>query len=610
VTFDSSGNLYVANFHGNTISEVTQPNTVTTFSNVNTPDGLAFDPNDGNLYVSDKYDDIIYEVPSTGGSPSTYLDNSQLDPNLGLNWPSDVAIDSASNLYVLSMNNNTIFEVPPGGGTATDIVDGTTSNGLINSPTSLVFSPDGQTLYVYNSGTSEITTVTVNGTGGPVVSNFVQLDPNAAGTYPGLVFDPSGNLYITNSANNTISEIAQAAPPGGSPGHRPIGRGNSTISEIAQAASSGSGAGQAFSHQTVFHSSDADSNGTASQYKAVVPSGDGNSVTRPSTANDNGQIVANAGGGFDVQRSYTYAEELSNQTFSVQGTDVGGASTAASTTSFRVDDAPLTGSSAAEAGGSADVPNSSVLSGATFTDATPGSHLDDFTAVIDWGDGSATSSGTVADDISSGVDTVNGSHSYATAGSYPIRIAVTDQGGDTATITGTATVRGGAAGLTTSSRSVGTHSITMISGGDTHFKETSGGGAVDPLPAVSPSHGLASATIGFVQPASSLARATIGVNDPSRTPTATPPLRVTIAGVPPVTIPRQQVTQVIVSYDSVGNTGGAGSLATRRLASFDRQWPFPARNGTPLSFSRFPVAWRSSRRFGVDRVSDPIPSES
>jgi hypothetical protein len=88
--------------------------------------------------------------------------------------------------------------------------------------------------------------------------------------------------------------------------------------------------GQAFSNVTVFHFTDADPNGTASDYTAVVTLGDGNQVTLTSTASANGQIVAHSGGGFDVQLSYTYAEELSGKTFSVSVSDTDGASTSSS----------------------------------------------------------------------------------------------------------------------------------------------------------------------------------------------------------------------------------------------------------------------------------------
>ena len=66
-------------------------------------------------------------------------------------------------------------------------------------------------------------------------------------------------------------------------------------------------------------------------------------MTLTSTPSSNGQIVANSGGGFDVQLSYTYADELSNQTFSVKVTDDGGQTTQASTSTFSVADALLAG---------------------------------------------------------------------------------------------------------------------------------------------------------------------------------------------------------------------------------------------------------------------------
>src|SRR5689334_25290151 len=62
----------------------------------------------------------------------------------------------------------------------------------------------------------------------------------------------------------------------------------------------------------------------------------------------------------------------------------------------------------------------------------------DFTATINWGDLGPTSLGTVS--YSGGTYTVAGSHTYAEEASYSISIAVADDGGQTATITGTATV--------------------------------------------------------------------------------------------------------------------------------------------------------------------------
>jgi len=78
-----------------------------------------------------------------------------------------------------------------------------------------------------------------------------------------------------------------------------------------------------------------------------------------------------------------------------------------------------------------------------FTDANPGNHTADFTATINWGDGGATSVGTVS--YSAGTYTVAGSHTYAHEGNYPISISVLDDGGQSTTVSGTAGVGGPAA---------------------------------------------------------------------------------------------------------------------------------------------------------------------
>ncbi len=80
---------------------------------------------------------------------------------------------------------------------------------------------------------------------------------------------------------------------------------------------------------------------------------------------------------------------------------------------------------------------------ATFTDSVPNTTADQYSASIDWGDGSEASAGTIASSDSGGFS-VTGSHSYANPGTYTITVTVrvnsdSSQGTatDTASVTGT-----------------------------------------------------------------------------------------------------------------------------------------------------------------------------
>ena len=95
---------------------------------------------------------------------------------------------------------------------------------------------------------------------------------------------------------------------------------------------------------------------------------------------------------------------------------------------------------------------------ASFTDANPTAPLTDFTATIDWGDGTPMTAGTVTQP--GGVGTpffVSGSHTYAdsgvttgtgNSGTYAIQVFVQDVGGSRVTVTNTATVADNSIALT------------------------------------------------------------------------------------------------------------------------------------------------------------------
>ncbi len=77
---------------------------------------------------------------------------------------------------------------------------------------------------------------------------------------------------------------------------------------------------------------------------------------------------------------------------------------------------------------------------ATFTDANPACPVADYSASIDWGDGT-TSAGTITL-VSGCTYTVSGTHTYTTAGSHAISATIDDDGGATAMASSTVKVVG------------------------------------------------------------------------------------------------------------------------------------------------------------------------
>jgi hypothetical protein len=258
--------------------------------------------------------------------------------------------------------------------------------------------------------------------------------PDTVVTAPGIpasvthVYAEEGNYTITATAKDELGNTATS---------------NSVSVSVADAALTTNSfkppvatEGAQF-NGTVLNFSDADPNGVASDYSALVTLGDSNTVTLTSTAGANGQIVAHGDGTFDVNLSYTYAEELTNQTFSVSVTDHN-ATASASTSTFSVADADLTATAGSDVSSTeGQATGTKVL--ATFTDANPGDHSPDFTVTVKWGDGNVEPA-SFSYDPSSGVYTVTGDHIYAQENTYPVSVTITDDGGSAASIDLTAVV--------------------------------------------------------------------------------------------------------------------------------------------------------------------------
>jgi hypothetical protein len=111
-------------------------------------------------------------------------------------------------------------------------------------------------------------------------------------------------------------------------------------------------------------------------------------------------------------------------------TDVGGA-TATATSTAKVADAALKGS-LASIGPVHGQPFSGTV--ATFTDANPYATTGDFTATINWGDGTTTTGTVVLNP--DGSFSVEGSHTYLNAGAFSITVTIADADGSKLSLKG------------------------------------------------------------------------------------------------------------------------------------------------------------------------------
>ena len=250
VAVDAAGNLYIADTNNNRIRKVAPGGTISTVAGTGTsgysgdggpatsaqlhyPSGVAVDSS-GNLYIADSYNYRIRKV-APGGTISTlagtgtqgYSGDGGPATSAKLDYPYGVAVDSSGNLYIADMRNYRVRKVAPGGtistvagtGTSGYSGDGGPATSAKLSYTSGVAVDSSGNLYIADEGNNRIRKVAPGGTistvagtgtsgysgeGGPATS--AQLN-----TPYGVAVDAAGNLYIADTNNKRIREVA----PGG-----------------------------------------------------------------------------------------------------------------------------------------------------------------------------------------------------------------------------------------------------------------------------------------------------------------------------------------------------------------------------------------------------------
>ena len=255
---DAQGKVYVADSENNAIRMITPTPMpgggtsypVTTFAGIthhvgsgdgnglaatfNQPNGVAVD-SQGNVYVADSANCTIRMITPTAlvstlaGTPLAQGSADGTGSAARFYQPQGLAVAPNGNVYVADAYNNTIRLLAPGNRVSTfagaasvsGSADGTGGGATFNNPNGVVMDPAGNT-YVTDTSNNTLRMVTpagvvttLAGTAGQVGSSDGTGSAAAFNAPLGLAMDPAGNLYLADSGNNTIRKITPTPLPGG-----------------------------------------------------------------------------------------------------------------------------------------------------------------------------------------------------------------------------------------------------------------------------------------------------------------------------------------------------------------------------------------------------------
>ncbi|MHB8689962.1 MAG: hypothetical protein ACYDHH_01825 [Solirubrobacteraceae bacterium] len=175
-------------------------------------------------------------------------------------------------------------------------------------------------------------------------------------------------------------------------------------------------------------------------YAATVNWGDG-AATEPATVTANGTPAIGQPCNYAVTAGHTFAEG-GKDTVTVTASGGGLSGVLSGSFDVPVSDAGLTAASSVTLQATGGMPFTGTVG--AFTDANTGAPAGDFTATINWGDGT-TSSGTVNPTGTAGQFSISGTHTYNGVGALNTSVLVTDSDGATVSVPGFATVTAPAA---------------------------------------------------------------------------------------------------------------------------------------------------------------------
>lgn len=201
----ANGLFYIANTMSNTLSILNGTNNFPVGSVPvgefpgNNPAGLAVNAYNNTVYVTNMGSNTVSVI---NGTTNTVVTNVNFTTNeggggSGFFSPAGIAYNSENgNLYVANRGSDTISVI---NSTTNLIVDEIPLNTV--APSGIIYNAANNYIYVTSAGSDSVSVI--NGTTNTVISNIpVGLGPN------GIAYDQSsGNVFISNSKNGTISVI-------------------------------------------------------------------------------------------------------------------------------------------------------------------------------------------------------------------------------------------------------------------------------------------------------------------------------------------------------------------------------------------------------------------